>query len=127
MVQRVMKIGEKIQLNSLMTAEMSKVFAGALLGAIAAATMGAVSAGHSWQADAPLAFIFILIAIAEIFGSSAGFAGTLLSALVLALLLHPEATVAARANIAWMVLIGVLFSFFFAPRAAVFHRPRRLR
>ncbi|HET6842393.1 MAG TPA: hypothetical protein VFK06_12035 [Candidatus Angelobacter sp.] len=122
-----MKFGEKIHLGNLMMAEMSGIFAGAFLGAIAAVLAGAVSSGRSWQAAAPLAFIFVLIAIAEIFGSSAGVAGTLLSALVLALLLRPEATVAARANIAWMVLIGILFSFFFAPRTAVFHRSRRLR
>jgi hypothetical protein len=127
MVQRVMKIGEKIHLGNLMTAEMSGVFAGAFFGAIAAAAMGAISAGHSWRAAAPLAFIFVLIAIAEIFGSGAGFAGTLLSALVLVLLLRPEDVVQARANVAWMVLIGILFSFFFAPRAAIFHRTRRLR
>jgi hypothetical protein len=126
MVQRVMKFGEKNHFGKLMTAEMSGVFAGAFIGAIAAAGIRAVSAGHSWRATAPLAFIFILIAIAEIFGSSAGVAGTLLSALVL-VLLRPEDALQARANVAWMVLIGVLFSFFFAPRAAIFHRSRRLR
>ena len=127
MVQQVMKIGEKIHLGNLMTAEMSGVFAGAFIGAIAAAGIRAVSSGHSWRTAAPLVFIFVLIAIAEIFGSGAGFAGTLLSALVLVLLLRPEDAIQARANVAWMVLIGILFSFFFAPRAAIFHRSRRFR
>jgi hypothetical protein len=127
MVQRVMKFGEKIHLGNLMMAEMSGVFAGAFLGVIAAVLAGAISSGRSWQTVAPLAFIFVLIAIAEIFGSSAGVAGTLLSALVLVFLFRPEDAPEARANVAWMVLIGILFSFFFAPRAAIFHPSRRLR
>lgn len=96
-------------------------FVGAALGAIAAGAASLLTAGHSWQAWVPLALSVVLLMIALYLGTRAGVWGTLLAALVFAVLLfRPLGTLRvadgpARANLGWMLLIGLTFSFLFAP------------
>jgi len=102
---------------------------GGLLCALAAVCIGAIAAGHTWAANVPLLFCPLLIVVAEVFGSRAGTLGTVLAALVFGSLLFQGsgAEYSARANIAWMLLIGISFSFLFAPPSANFRRAQRAR
>jgi K+-sensing histidine kinase KdpD len=94
---------------------------GALLCAVTAAGATALAAGHSWQAWIPLVFVAMLLVVSAVFGMHAGILGTLLSAIIFAeFLFHPVgsfriANEAARSNLAWMLLLGISFSFLFAP------------
>lgn len=80
-----------------------------------------VAEGHPWKDMVPLVFTAVLLLIAAIFGVRAGVIGTVLAALVFAAFLFSPAgsfSVAndsARSNLAWMLLIGLVFSFLFAP------------
>lgn len=95
---------------------------------LAAAGASAVAAGRSWQNLVPLVFIVILLAIAGIFGARAGILGTLLATLVFASVLFGStgsitvASDSARSNLGWMLLIGIAFSFLFAPPTSGFRR-----
>jgi len=97
---------------------------GGLLCALAAVCVAALASGHSWAANVPLMFCPMLIVIAEVFGSRAGTLGTILAALVFSSLLFQGsgAEGAHRANLAWMLLIGISFSFLFAPASVNFRR-----
>lgn len=101
---------------------------GALLCAIAAVGISVVALGHSWEAWVPLFFVAILLGISAKFGARAGILGTILAAIVFAgLLFRPFGSIhvrdeAARANLAWMLLLGISFSFLFAPPASSFRR-----
>jgi K+-sensing histidine kinase KdpD len=98
-----------------------------ICGFIAALTI-AFARGHSWEVMVPLLFTGVLVLVSLIFGVRAGIMGTLLAAVIFALFLfHPKgsgqvADDAARANLAWMLLMGVALSFFFAPGSASFRR-----
>lgn len=97
---------------------------------IAALAASALAAGHPWQVWVPLVFSALLLLIALFFGGRAGILGTLLAALVFAtFLFSPVGRVhvagdAARANLGWMLLIGIAFSFLFAPPTSGFRRHR---
>src|SRR6185437_1126828 len=86
---------------------------GAALCAIGALAASSIASGHSWQSTVPLAFSVFLLAIAVLFGMRAGVIGSILAALVFAaFLFSPLGSVrvtsdAARANLGWMLLIGV--------------------
>lgn len=101
---------------------------GALLCAIAAVGISVVALGHSWEAWVPLFFVAILLGISAKFGARAGILGTILAAIVFAgLLFRPFGSIhvsdeAARANLAWMLLLGISFSFLFAPPTSGFRR-----
>jgi integral membrane sensor domain MASE1 len=88
----------------------------------------AVARGRSWEVMVPLIFTGILLLVSLIFGERAGILGTVLAALLFALFLfHPKGSVQvsdgpARANLAWMLLLGISLSFFFAPGRAFFRR-----
>ncbi len=103
---------------------------GGVICAIAALVVSALAAGHSWQAWVPLVFSAVLLLTAWFFGLRAGILGTLLAAAVFATFLFAPrgsmrvANDAARANLAWMLLIGIAFSLLFAPATSGFHRPR---
>src|ERR1700760_2463516 len=94
----------------------------AALGAIAAAE------GHTWKNLVPLLFTVVLLVIATVFGSRAGIFSTLLATLFFATLLFaPTGNVgvvndSARSNLGWMLLIGIGFSFLFAPPSSGFRR-----
>ena len=68
----------------------------------------------------PLLFIVIILLIAIRFGTWAGVVGTLLSSVVFAMFLFaPQSSVmvsdlTARSNLIWMVVVGLILSYFFA-------------
>lgn len=73
-------------------------------------------------------FSIVLLAVALLFGARAGVIGTLLSALIFAVHLfspvgnyHVTSEV-ARTNLGWMLMIGIAFSFLFAPQKRTFRR-----
>jgi K+-sensing histidine kinase KdpD len=77
---------------------------------------------------APLIFTAVLLVTAAIFGARAGILGTVLAALVFAgFLFGPLGSIqvandSARANLGWMLLIGIGFSFLFAPPSSTIRR-----
>ncbi len=101
---------------------------GGALCAAAALAASAVATGHPWQVWVPLAFSAVPLVIAWFFGLRAGILGTLLAAVVFAFFLFsPVRSVhvadgAARANLGWMLLIGITFSLLFAPSASSLRR-----
>src|SRR5262249_51640967 len=105
------------------------VLAGGLVCAVAALGASLVAAGHSWGVCVPLAFSAVVLLTAMRFGTRAGIAGTLLAAVIFAVFLFKPlgklhvASEAARVNLAWMLFLGVVFSFLFAPPSSGVHRP----
>jgi K+-sensing histidine kinase KdpD len=101
---------------------------GASLCAIASIAVSAVSLGRSWEEWAPLAFVIVLLLTTAIFGALAGVVGTILSAIIFAsFLLRPLGSIhvssaAARANLAWMLLVGMSYALLFAPPHRGFRR-----
>jgi K+-sensing histidine kinase KdpD len=101
---------------------------GGLVCALAALALSAAANGHSWRNLAPLIFTGVLLIIAGLFGSRAGVIGTLAAALIFAsFLFSPTGNIhvtddAARGNLGWMMLIGIGFSFLFAPPTSVIRR-----
>jgi K+-sensing histidine kinase KdpD len=102
--------------------------AGASICGLIAVLASAVARGHRWQMIVPLLFIGVLLLISTVFGVRAGVLGTLLATVIFAVLLFHTgegiqvADDAARGNLAWMLLLGVCLSFFFAPPNASFRR-----
>lgn len=101
---------------------------GALLCGIAAVGFSVVSLGRSWEVLVPLVFVAILVGISALFGARAGILGTILAAIIFAAILfkpvwsmHVDSD-AARANLAWMLLLGISFSLLFAPSSSGFRR-----
>ncbi|HET9182490.1 MAG TPA: DUF4118 domain-containing protein [Candidatus Angelobacter sp.] len=96
-------------------------FLGALLCGLCAGGATALANTHQWRVFVPLAFTFVLLLISLIFGARAGIAGTVLAAVIFAaFLFQPLGDLgvqdsSARSSIAWMLLIGLFFSFLFAP------------
>lgn len=94
---------------------------GGLVCALAALALSAAANGHTWKNLAPLIFTVVLLIIAGLFGSRAGIIGTVLAAMIFAsLLFNPMGNIqvadeTARGNLGWMMLIGIGFSFLFAP------------
>lgn len=94
---------------------------GGLVCALAALGASLLAAGHSWEASVPLVFSAFVLLTALRFGARAGFVGTLLAAVIFALFLFKPlgklqvASETARANLVWMLLMGIVFSFLFAP------------
>jgi K+-sensing histidine kinase KdpD len=94
------------------------------------AAVGAIAAaeGHSWKNLVPLVFTVVLLVIGALFGSKAGILGTVLAALVFAIFLFGPignisvANESARSNLGWMLLIGIGFSFLFAPPSSGLRR-----
>lgn len=104
------------------------VLIGSMVCALAAGGASLIAAGYRWQVFVPLIFTSVLLLIALIFGTRAGIIGTLLAATVFAACLFQPlgrlgvGDAAARANLGWMLLIGVSFSFLFAPPTSGFRR-----
>lgn len=101
---------------------------GGVICGLAAIGMIAAAEGHSWKNMVPLVFTVVLLVIAAFFGAKAGILGTILAALVFALFLFgPTGSVSvanesARSNLGWMMLIGIGFSFLFAPPSSGLRR-----
>ena len=93
------------------------------------AAMGTIAAaeGHSWKNLVPLIFTVVLLATAAFFGARAGILGTVLAALFFATFLFTPTGIGvandtARSNLGWMLLIGIGFSFLFAPPSSGLRR-----
>jgi K+-sensing histidine kinase KdpD len=74
----------------------------------------------SFKRYLPLLFISIILLVAVRFGTWAGVVGTLLSSIVFAMFLFaPRSSLmvsdlTARSNLIWMVVVGLILSYFFA-------------
>jgi K+-sensing histidine kinase KdpD len=114
--------------DKLRTLEIVDAAIGGALCGIAAIAASAVASGHTWKTAVPLIFTAILLLNARLFGTRAGLLGTVLSALVFAgFLFGPTGSIqvandSARSNLGWMLLIGIGFSFLFAPPTSGFRR-----
>jgi K+-sensing histidine kinase KdpD len=101
---------------------------GGLVCALAALALSAAANGHTWKNMAPLIFTVVLLIIAGLFGSRAGIIGTVVAAMIFAgFLFNPTGNIqvsdeAARGNLGWMMLIGIGFSFLFAPPSSGIRR-----
>jgi K+-sensing histidine kinase KdpD len=120
---RIKLVAQKLWTLPLMDAALGGLICGlAAMGAIAA------SEGHSWKNLVPLIFTAILLVTAAFFGAKAGILGTVLAALFFATFLFgPTGNVtiandSARSNLGWMLLIGIGFSFLFAPPSSGLRR-----
>jgi hypothetical protein len=117
----ITKNGMKTAAERLWTVPLMDAAIGGLLCAVAAIGFSAAADGHTWKNLAPLIFTVVLLVTAAIFGARAGILGTVLAALVFAdFLFGPVGSIqvandSARANLGWMLLIGIGFSFLFAP------------
>ncbi|HKF21592.1 MAG TPA: DUF4118 domain-containing protein [Candidatus Angelobacter sp.] len=105
------------------------VMIGGLFCAVAALGSCFLAAGHPWQASVPLVFSAVVLLTAMRFGARAGIAGTLLAAVIFAIFLFKPlgsfrvASETARTNLIWMLLMGIAFSFLFAPPTSGVRRP----
>jgi K+-sensing histidine kinase KdpD len=112
----VKAVAEKLRAARLLDAAM-----GAAISGLAAVGATMVAEGHPWKDIVPLVFTVVLLVVAALFGVRAGVIGTVLAALVFAaFLLTPTGSLnvandSARNNLGWMLLIGLVFSFLFAP------------
>jgi K+-sensing histidine kinase KdpD len=101
---------------------------GGLVCALAAVGFSAAADGHVWKNMVPLIFTAVLLLTAAMLGSRAGILGTVLAALIFAsFLFGPTGSIqvaneSARANLGWMMLIGIGFSFLFAPPSSGIRR-----
>jgi K+-sensing histidine kinase KdpD len=101
---------------------------GGLVCALAAVGFSAAANGHVWKNVVPLIFTAVLLLTAAMLGSRAGILGTVLAALIFAsFLFGPSGSIqvaneSARANLGWMMLIGIGFSFLFAPPSSGIRR-----
>lgn len=124
----ISRTGIKMTAGKLCSAPLMDVALGSLICALAALGASVISAGHSWKNLVPLLFALVLLVIAEIFGARAGILGTVLAALVFASFLFAPiwsvsiASDSARSNLGWMLVIGIAFSFLFAPPTSSFRR-----
>jgi K+-sensing histidine kinase KdpD len=127
-IQRISKSGMKTAAGKLWTIPLMDAAIGGLVCGIAAVGLSAAAGGHEWKNIVPLAFTAVLLAIGTLFGSRAGILGTVLAALIFAsFLFGPTGNIqvaneAARANLGWMMLIGIGFAFLFAPPSSGIRR-----
>jgi K+-sensing histidine kinase KdpD len=124
----ISKTGVKTATGRLWTVPLVDAAIGGLVCALAAIGFSVVANGHPWEDIAPLIFTAVLLVVAAVFGARAGILGTVLAAMVFAgFLFGPVGSIhvaseSARANLGWMLLIGIGFSFLFAPPASRLHR-----
>lgn len=117
----------KTATDKLRTLQIIDAAIGGSLCFVAAIVASAVASGHPWKTFVPLIFTVVLLLNARFFGVRAGLLGTVLAALVFAdYLFSPVgiqvANESARANLGWMLLIGIGFSFLFAPPTSTCRR-----
>ena len=117
----ISRSGVRTAAGKLWTIPLVDAAIGGLVCAITAVGFSAAAEGHAWKNMIPLVFTAVLLMIAAFFGSRAGILGTVLAAMVFASFLFGSvaniqvANESARANLGWMMLIGIGFSFLFAP------------
>lgn len=125
---KVNKIWVKTTADKLWTMPIMDAVLGGIVCSVAAFGVIAAAEGHSWKNMVPLLFTVVLLVIAAFFGSKAGIFSTLLATLFFATLLFaPSGNISvvndsARSNLGWMLLIGIGFSFLFAPPSSGFRR-----
>ena len=128
LAQLINKTGMKMAAVKIWTVPLMDAAIGGVLCGIAAVGASAAAGGHTWKNLVPLIFTSILLLIAALFGARAGIFGTILAGLVFAtFLFSPTGSVSvanesARSNLGWMLLIGIGFSFLFAPPGSGFRR-----
>lgn len=124
----ISKNGMRTAAGRLWTVPLLDAAIGGLVCTLAAVGFSAAANGHEWKNLAPLIFTAVLLLIAAIFGARAGILGTVLAAMVFAgFLFGPVGSIhvadeSARANLGWMLLIGIGFSFLFAPPTSPIRR-----
>ncbi len=124
----IRKNGMKTAAERLWTVPLMDAALGGLVCALAAVGFSAAADGHAWKNVVPLIFTAVLLVTAAVFGARAGILGTVLAALVFAgFLFGPVGSIqvandSARANLGWMLLIGIGFSFLFAPPSSTIRR-----
>jgi K+-sensing histidine kinase KdpD len=107
--------------------------AGALLCAVLASAVCAATLDAPYRTQVPILFMVVLMFTGAIFGMRAGVLGTILAAAIFAyFLLSPVghlsvANQSARANLGWMVLVGLSFSYLFGPDAFLWRNNRTIR
>ena len=117
----ISKTGMRTAAERLWTVPLMDAAIGGLVSALAAVAFSAAANGHEWKSLAPLMFTAVLLVVAAVFGARAGVLGSVLAAMVFAgFLFGPVGSIhvadeSARANLGWMLLIGIGFSFLFAP------------
>ncbi len=100
--------------------QLGPLLAGSLFCGVSAAIVVAVAPASGWV---PVAFVVVLLAASQLFGSRAGIVGSLIAAIVFAVWLYaPIGSVEvnnpeARMNLGWMILAGISLSFLFASPA----------
>lgn len=121
MTQMISKYAVKTAAARLWAVSLVDAAMGSLVCALAAVALSAAANGHTWKNIVPLIFTAVLLIIAALFGSRAGIIGTVLAAMIFAsFLFSPMGNIqvadqSARGNLGWMMLIGIGFSFLFAP------------
>jgi len=126
----ISKSGMKTAAGKVWTIPLMDAAIGGMVCGIAAIGFSAAAGGHEWKNIVPLVFTAVLLVIAAFFGSRAGILGTVLAAMVFASFLFGPtgnlqvANESARANLGWMMLIGIGFSFLFAPPTSGIRRRR---
>jgi K+-sensing histidine kinase KdpD len=120
-IDLISKTGMKTAAGKLWTIALMDAAIGGLVCALAALALSAAANGHAWKNLAPLIFTVVLLMTAALCGARAGIIGTLIAAMIFAsFLFNPTwniqvADESARGNLGWMMLIGIGFSFLFAP------------
>jgi K+-sensing histidine kinase KdpD len=117
----------KVAAEKLWTLPLMDAAIGGLICSLAAVATIAAAEGHAWKNLVPLVFTGILLVTAAFFGAKAGILGTVLAALFFATFLFGPTGIAvandsARSNLGWMLLIGIGFSFLFAPPSSGLRR-----
>ncbi|HWF02686.1 MAG TPA: DUF4118 domain-containing protein [Candidatus Angelobacter sp.] len=118
----------KVTAEKLWTLPLMDAAIGGLICSLAAMGAIAASEGHAWKNLVPLIFTGILLVTAAFLGAKAGILGTVLATLFFATFLFgPTGSIAiandsARSNLGWMLLIGIGFSFLFAPPSSGLRR-----
>ena len=120
--------GMKTAAEKLRTPRLIDAAVGTAITGLVALAASAVAQGHSWKNVVPLVFTVVLLTIAGFFGVRAGILSTVAATLIFAACLFgPTGSLAvtsdsARSNLGWMLLIGIAFSFLFAPSTSGLRR-----
>ncbi len=91
--------------------------AGVCLCAVTALVAATVAAHHPWRVFVPLGFVLFIVLLAARYGLPASVLGAAVAALIFAYFLFPPlgslrvADNLERANLAWMVLAGIVIPF----------------
>jgi K+-sensing histidine kinase KdpD len=98
----------------------AKLIAGLALCTVAALGLSASEMLHPWRLILPLAFVVILVLLALRYGLLVAVVGAPLTAFIFAYYLFPPLhsfeveNAAAKSNLGWMVLAGIVISYLLA-------------